>query len=349
MRCLKSFKFIPRTGSVTARAGDDDLGFDTIFEIGKSTPAERALRRAAVFEQALKEAESRLPEGWIKKKSPHFHAFSHADDRYTTRTLDQAEAMVSWLSQNFGWVGDGLPGPAMLRICKDWDEYSAFVRRSSDAWFVNSFEVSAYKDTAGWGFGSSSLYTGIANIWFADKNPRFRWGMPPWMAIGLSQVFGGANVKGGKVEFKLDQWDRDMLREVRRKGALSTARDLFLADFAGLQKMERSWIQCGTLLRFLWTGPKAAQTKELFKKYLQAHLAVVDEEEKEWDAASKAKEGKDKKEKTEEEKEKEEEERFKARQQGEKKRLEKIFQLAFGEWSEADWTAFEHAYASFAE
>ncbi|HKB15196.1 MAG TPA: hypothetical protein VKF62_03980, partial [Planctomycetota bacterium] len=30
LRSLKSFKFIPRKGSVTARAGDDDLGFSTI-------------------------------------------------------------------------------------------------------------------------------------------------------------------------------------------------------------------------------------------------------------------------------------------------------------------------------
>ncbi|MCI0586641.1 MAG: DUF4367 domain-containing protein [Planctomycetes bacterium] len=345
-RCLKSFKFIPRKGSVTARAGDDDLGFDTIFEIGKSSPAERALKRAALFEQAVKEAEGRLPEGWTKKNTRNFHAFSHTDDRYTARVLEQAEALVGWLGQNCAWVGDGVPGPAILRICKDREEYSSFQGQSSDISFVNSFEIATFKDREGWGSAFWNMNGELANPWFADKNPRLRWGMPPWLNEGISHVFSSASAKGGKVQFKPDEWDRERLRDIRQKGRLATARTLLGADDSEMSKVEDSWVQCGTFLRFLWTGPKAAQTKELFKKYLQTYVAVLEEEETAEEAASKVKE---KKGKTEEEKEAEEEARFKERRQGEKKRLEEVLKRVFGSWTEAEWAAFERAYASAAE
>ncbi|HET6201552.1 MAG TPA: hypothetical protein VFI25_01980 [Planctomycetota bacterium] len=340
-RCLRTFKFIPRKGSVTARAGDNDLDFDSIFEVGKTSIAERATKRAALFERELQTAVDRLPAGWIRKKSPHFYAFSHSDERHTARVLEQAEALVAWLTQNFSWVGDGLPGPAILRICKGWEEFRAFHDTSNDAMFVRSFEVVAYKDTEGYGFGSWGVNGAVANLWFADKNPRLRWGMPPWLNTGISAIFGGSSAKGGKVEFKLDEWEREALRQIRQKGKLVTARQLLGADYDELRKFENSWLQCGLFLRYLWTGPKSASTKDLFKKYVQAYLAVVEEEEKAEEAAGK----KENKPKTEEE----EEARFKARRQETKRQADKVFQRIFGSWSEADWAAFERGYADFAD
>ena len=343
-RCLRSFKFIPRTRPSAAGAKSADDDFETLFEMKKSPPAERAAKRSELFDRELRTAIERLPSGWIRKKSANFHALSHVDDRYTTRILEQAEAITAWLGQNFSWVGDGIPGPAIVRICKDDDEYRAVAETSRDSFFRRSFELPTYKDVdeGRQSFGVQNFNQGLVELWLHDKNPRLAWGMPPWVQLGISQFLMTASAKGGRLEFKPDEWEKELMREAEQKGRIARPRDLMVSGMQEISKTEHGWAQCGVFMRYLWTGPRSATTRELFKDYMKHFLAVLEEEEKEEEAGMGKKGDKPK---TEEE----EEARFRQRTQREKKRLEQVFLRAFGSWTEADWAAFDRSYLAFAD
>ena len=111
---LKSFKIIPRIGSLTA--GRDSAKVDVDLNIfmrtwKKVSPEERAKKRAEFYDREMKTVLDRLPEDWKQKKSKNCFAVSHSDDNFTQRLLDQAEGIRVWLEQNFSFVGDGKPGP----------------------------------------------------------------------------------------------------------------------------------------------------------------------------------------------------------------------------------------------
>lgn len=357
LRAFKSFKLFPRKGTVKREVtGDDDVM--VVKDVSKLAPVDRLRRRTAIFEKNLRLATERLTDGWTVKRSKNYVALSHASPKYTDLILDQAEAVRAYADATFAYFGDGLPGPEMFRICKDYDEERSFrdLSSRSGGW---TREITLSQNEGFWGLGN--LGGEIFERWLEDKNPRLRFGMPPWLSNGIREWIGSSYVKGSKLEFRPDGDLIVALKLAAKQKKLIGPREMMQMSSDELYKSmessgasplnDNSWRtsasqQAAGLVRFLLAGPgkSNARTKDLLRAYVVAldeHLKAEDEKPPEAGGTYQAP-------KTEEE----EEERFKNREKfwkdHEKDLLKAVFEKVFREWADADWSAFEKSYRSYA-
>jgi len=340
--CLKSFKLIERTeGSLTGPVttgkkirlkNEDDL-----------TPEERTDQRKETEAAAHKKAIDALPDDWKVKVMGRFLVLNHADEKYAKKTVAHAEAIWKWMDKNFDYIGTGeYVRRPILRICKDRDEESAF--RSGTSWsWGESLEIVTHQDK---GAGAMSweleyVNTKIFDIWFSHRNSDLRWAMPWWLSSGFRQVLGTARAKGSRLEFKVDDWEREGLRVSAKKNELTTPKVLVMLpkkDF--YENQNRQW-QSSAFIRFLLEA-KGKKTRQVLRDYLMNLQDVV--------AETQAKEKKESEEKmasmgsggdNSPETEEEEEEAFKKRQESysakELEFMQEVFDRTFGDWSEKDW------------
>jgi hypothetical protein len=363
MTTMKSFKSIPRKGTLKkATTGEDDVTFRG--DESKLTPEERAKARQQRFERNLKAATDRLPEGWRVKRSTNYVALTHVDDKYTMKILELAESVRSWAETNLPYFGDGLAGSDMFRICKDQAEERSFTDLSarSGGW---SSEIVISKDD-----GLSEIQWisyKVFSRWVADKNPRMRYGMPPWLDRGLDAYMGAAYPRGGKLEFRPDGDLIVALKLAAKFKQLIPVREMVQLTSAELMKKFEEmqgtgkgnaetqemlkykmspWQQTAGFIRYLLQGPGRTnpRTKELLKNYILALDEVLrSDEQKPTEAGDMPAQAK-----TEEE----EEEQFKNRESYWKDRqkdlLKAVYDKVFGQWTDADWAALERSYAAFA-
>jgi hypothetical protein len=346
VQCLKSFKMIPRTKGLASTTGDDVV----LEDLTKLTPEQRARRRLEKFDQALTTEIKRLPEGWTVKRSANFVALTHVDEKYTQRVLDQGEVVRTWLEKGWGWYGEGIPGPVIIRICKDSDEERAYKDTSgASGWFSEKAEITMSRDISSGkqSFEFQWMNRQVMHFWLRDKNSALTSAAPDWVREGLDQFVMTAVAKGKGIEFRPDEWELNRLRETERAGKLSTARDMVLATWEEFSKTENYMAQSGALVRYLLDGPGAkGRSKDLLTNYLKNLSAFLKEQE----AAEKKKEGKETPEeapKTEEEEEKKFKENRESWKKREKELLDEIFKRTFGSWSDGDWKSFEAAYLRF--
>lgn len=342
--CLRSFRFIKREGSVIPEGASGTGADDIIVDLSKLSAEERAKRRSEKHERDLRKSVDRLPSGWIQKKSRNYVALSHVDEKYTTWSLEQAEAIRGWLEKTFGWVGDGKAGPGIIRICEGSDEYRAFVDNSGGFWSASA-EIVTYKDVNAGKRSNAvqSMNRSIVGLWFADKNPHFRWGVPGWLETGLDQFLMTATAKGGSLTFKADEWETTLMRETGKAGKLVKPRDLIRMSLEEFYRTENSMPQAGAFVRYLLDGPgkTGARSKNFLRDYVKALVSVLDEENAQDRAESRVSD----RPKTEEE----EEERFKERRKKEKQRIQTVFDRAFPSWSDSDWQSFEKQYLDYVD
>ena len=338
---LKTFKFIKRKGSIIRAGTTSDSAITIKTDDKELTPAERDKQRKQKFDKELRVASKRMEKGWKIQKSKNYVAITHVDSKYTTRMLKQAEAVRKWLEKKFGYVGQQKAGRAIIRICDSMDEESAFRDTSSGSWGLG-LEIVTHKDLGGGrrSFETQFLNGRVTSIWFADKNPELRWGMPSWLQQGIDQVLRTSYVKGGRLVFKPDQWEQNQLRELKRQKKLVRPRDFLTASWQEFNKKPGATHQAALFVRFLLSGPKK-QTKRFLEDYMYELIQLIEERSKKDKEAAKKKGAK-------EQTEEEQAAQYKARRQAEKKRLQAVFDKAFGSWSESKWKKFEQAYRSFA-
>ncbi len=347
---LKSFKIFPRKGSIKREVTGDGSGVSVTKGEGKLTDEERAKKRQEKFEQRVRVAQERLPEGWKMKRSKNFVAFTHVDARYTDYVLDQAEALRTWLDANFGWIGTGYVSGDVIRICADSAEESAFRDTSARSGWVTEITMSR---TGGF-YEFRSLNDRVRERYFRERNQEFGFAMPPWLSRGLDQMISSSYMKGGKLEFRADGQEILAVRLAAKAGKLAKPKDIVLATYKPfdqssfssdpmrMKPSEDPLDQAPGFVRWLVLGPgaKNPRTKELLRTYVEALLGV--ERTVIFDSSKVAEEPK-----TEEE----EEERFKNRQSAwrdnEKERLQQVFDKVFGQWTEADWAAVEKSYTAY--
>jgi hypothetical protein len=359
LRAMKSFKVFPRKGSVKPETTGDRPDIVLRGDASKLTPQERYSRRIQAFDRAVSIGTERLPKGWKVEKSKNFVAFSHADDKFTDLVLDQSEGVRAWLDANLAFVGDGLPGPQILRICKDYDEERSFrdLSSRSNAWVS---EICLSKQDKEWG-GLGNVAGEVFDGWLEDKAPHLGYSLPPWLGDGIREWVGSGTVKGGKLEFKSDADLTVALRTAKKQGTLIMPKEMLLTTFAELMGMNREGgggpgglpfdpfaqtsprQQAAGFVRFLLAGPgrTQARTKDLLARYVENLSCVVKDEDGKTTIDTKAPE-------TEEE----EEEQFKNRksfwQDNQKDLLKKVFDKTFADWTSSDWSAVEKAYRAFA-
>lgn len=358
IKALKSFKLFARKGTVKREVtGDDDVLITK--DISKLTPEERLKRRTSVFEKNLRLATERLTDGWYVKRSKNYVALSHASQKYTQAILDQAEAVREWAEATFGYIGTGLAGPEMFRVCKDYDEERSFRDLSSRSGWTSEITCSQNEGF----FALGNVGGEIFDRWLRDKNQRLSSGMPPWLGNGIREWVGSAYLKGSKLEFRADGDLIVALKLAVKAKKLIGPHDMLLMSSGDLTKsLEEAmnapstpndmawrtspWQQAAGLVRYLLAGPgkSSPRTKDLLRAYILAldeHLGAADAKPREMESGPAAP-------KTEAE----EEERFKNKQQywkdHEKDLLKAVFDKVFRDWTEADWAAFEKSYKSYA-
>lgn len=365
---MKSFKVIPRkaAGKVgqAATTGEGGAAPTPPVDTAKLTPEERAKARQQRFERDLKTATDRLPDGWTVKRSKNYVALTHVDDKYTSKILELAESVRAWAETNLGYFGDGVAGSDMFRICKDQAEERSFTDLSSRSGGWSS-EIVISKDD-----GLSEIQWiayKVFSRWVADKNPRMRYGMPPWLDRGLDAFMGAAYPRGGKLEFRPDGDLIVALKLAAKFKQLIPVREMvqltsteLMKKFEDMQGTGKGnaeaqemlkhkmspWQQTAGFIRFLMQGPGRTnpRTKDLLKNYVLALDEVLrGDDEKPLEAGAMPAAAK-----TEEE----EEEQFKNRQNywqdRQKDLLKAVYDKVFGQWTEADWAALERSYAAFA-
>lgn len=352
---LKSFKIFPRKGSVKREVTSDDPSGVTIVKgdkDGVSTAAERAKQRVDRFEQRVRVASERLPEGWKMKRSKNFVAFTHVDMKYTDYVLSQAEALRAWLDEKFGWIGDEYVSGDIIRICANYEERSAFTDTSSKSSWVSEIVMSA----DGRFYEFRNLNDGVRERYFRERNTDLSYTMPAWLSRGLDSLISSSYMKGGRLEFRPDLQEIINLKGSARAGTLIPPREIMLATYkpyvpgasggSPFQPMKPSGDpldQASGFVRWLVMGPgaKNPRTKDLLKTYFDAITEVRKESLGKTDA------------KPEEAPKTEEEEaaRFKANQSSwrdnETERVKQIFDKVFAQWTDADWSAVEKSYQAF--
>ncbi len=363
-RALKSVKIFPRTGSVKRETtGDSDV--TVIKDLSKLTPEERHKHRVAEFERKLRISTERLTEGWKVVRGKHHVALTHADAKFTDRVLEQADLVREWLDTNLAFMGTGIAGPEMLRVCKDSDEERAFSDLSSrSGGWVREICTSPSDGAYGFEWVAGRLFDG----WMRDKNPRLAYALPPWVDRGISDWIGSAYVKSGKLAFRPDGDLIVALKLSAKLKKLIAVKDLL--QMTSVQIMEwdekernagaaggpaspgaelawriSAWQQTSGFMRYLLEGPgkRDAKTKDLLPTYV-AHLeAVVNDEEGKPSAGQGPSAPKT---------EAEEEERFKNRENywkdHEKDLLKAAFERTFKGWTDADWESLEKSYRTYA-
>jgi hypothetical protein len=356
---LKSFKIFPRKGIVKRETTGEDrvvVSGDT----SKMTPEERYKDRVAKFERKLKLATDRLTAGWVVKRSKNYVAIAHCDAKFTDLVLDQAEGIRAWADKNLDYFGDGMPGPEMIRICKDDAEESSFRNLSSrSASWVKEIVIS--RDDAAWG-GLGHVAAEIFDAWLYDKNPDLAYSLPPWLGQGIREWVSNAIVRGGKLEFRQDVDTAVSLKLAAKNGTLMMPREMLQMtydelfeklkdpsprgpDVRGFGYWTSPWQQTAGFVRYLLAGP--GRTNANTKDLLHLYISNLDTINKERATEDKDNAGATKKAETEEE----EDEQFKSRQsywkQHEKDVLKAVFDKTFGTWSESDWNALQKSYRTW--
>jgi len=345
---LKSFKLFQRKGTLPTATGERKIEID---EPGKKrTPEEEAKRRDDKFQTTLRKSVEALTQGWTRKNSKNYVAISHVDDKYTQKVIDQAEAVRGWLEANLGWIGEGKPGPMIIRVCADLNEEQSF-RSGSAGWFEGGFEITTHKDVSSGkaSFEFEWLNQRVMGMWLREKNRTLAGSMPGWLNTGLQRFVATGIMKQGKIDFRSPEYEMYRLRAAAKNAKLAGVHDLLTADNEKLGSYENPQTQSATLVRYLLEGPgaKAPRTKDSFRTYVNALLAFVKEQEAK-DASGDggpAMAGAA----TEEEGDAQYKKRAQMWKEKEKELLDAVLKSTFGSWTETDWKAVEASYMQFVD
>jgi hypothetical protein len=348
---LKSFRLIPRTegGMMTPQTGENAI----LEDIGTLTPEERRIKRQTRETSLHERAKKSTPNGWQVAECGRFLVISHGDEKYAKRIAEQLECVIGWLEQTFPFVGpDEYVCKPILRVCASLEEEMSFRKGGDGFWFSDS-QIEIVTCQMDEGFSTDSWSVERANrqmltLWFTQRDRDMWWAMPNWLKGGLYQLIGTARAKGNKLEFKVDDWERDGIRERVREGKASSPRELMkmnVESFAsgGGQEWWGRNQEVGGLVRFFVTGPasKNPKTKDVLRDYIKNLHAVVVEIESELKAGAGKEDDKPKTEAEEEERFKRDSQSWKAR---EKRVLESTYERTFRSWSEKQWQEFEDVY-----
>ena len=336
--CLKSFKLIKREGSMTDVTTGKSVRLKDESELSQD---DRTAQRKQTESAAHNKARNALPDDWSVEEMGRFLVLNHADKKYAKKTVAHAEAIWDWLDKNFAYIGtDEYVRRPILRICADADEENAF--RSGTSW-GDSLEIVTHEDKGSGAMSWELEYVNnrIYEIWFNHRNGDLYSAMPYWLKSGLKQVLGTARAKGSKLEFKVDDWEREGLRESAKKEELTPPRELVTLSRDKFYENRNRQKQSAAFIRFLLEG-KSKKTRKVLEDYLRNLQEVVketQEQEKKDRAANKGTVP------DRPETEEEEEAAFKKRREGfeakESEFLQAVFDRTFGDWSDKDWARIE--------
>ncbi len=366
--CVRTFKFTEAKGDISGGAtsgGEETLPGGAVppevkvgpdgkpLVIDRNSPEERKKRRDAALKKELDHARSNLPKGWREVKSKNFFCFTHADEKYTKRALDQAEGMRAWVEKTFSTLGSGDASPLIIRICENSEEERAYHSGSrGSGWGGGNTYTTNQEDMGGSFFGMGWMNSWVLQNWVEDRDPEAFNSVPNWLQMGLNGYVSTGILSKGRFDFRPDQSELVTMRKAAKEGKIMSTKDIFAADWQVFSNVEGAWNQCQAFVRFLVEGP-GSQDKRLKGKIFEV-LKVCGDIRREKDEARKAKatDGSPGEEYKEPETEEEEEEQAKKRQERwkteEKEFLAEVSKRAFKDLTDADWAAIDRTWRSWA-
>ncbi len=271
-RTFKSFKVIPRTKELTINNSFGD--FFSLANISNLSPEERMRRKKEFEDRAWEKVKEGATDGWEPMEIKGLRVITRHDKKHASSVVEHVLAVSSWLEKNFPGVGpEEYVRQPIIRICKNWEEESSF-RRSSSFDFTQS-EIVTHKDTSGatgyeWGW----IHRVVMNNWFRERDRTLSSAMPTWLDIGMERVLTAATVKGKKLKFGANWWERGF-RDGQEpwdleKVMTTPRRSMDLRETEG--RANRAWVQCTALVRFVVDGPGS---KGKFKGFMGSYMENV--------------------------------------------------------------------------
>ena len=353
MRSLNSFKLLERSPEA-ASMGNQDSGPDTFgrwirSDWKKKTVKERHELRRQIEDTRIKKAIAGLPEGWVVVESKNFTVLSHASKKFTKRLVDAAEACWGWVEKRFGKLNDEYVSKGIIRICKNRQEYSAYRTGSADAFSIDDKEIATYEDKDYGNIGEwRGLFYAIYRHYIYDKDSLLHDHTPRWLTSGLIDYFASARVKGKKIEFRIDEYEPEAFRDLRRKGTelmmpkelMSITRERMLKGNKAGKEVDEQLV---TFMRFL-EGPgrrhKLLKGQGFLLKYLQESVIAAED--------YKAKHPTESRKEAETEEEEEEMARKKNKKfEKRRKAICKAVNSKLCKWTDKEWKSLDRAYEAF--
>jgi hypothetical protein len=352
-RTLKSFEEIARSeaGLPAASTGAPTAGGFTVTETSRETamtPKERAERRRQLEEAEHRKAIETLPDDWEHEQHGRILVLNHSRAKVGQQRALQAQAVLDWLDKTLPFIGpEEYVRAPIIRICKDYEEEASFRKGGAGSnWGGMGTEITGHNDDSGKiGYETEWLNKRVLEIWFQDRDRELYWALPEWLDYGLREVIGASSNKRGKITFRVDDYEREGVRERGREGTLTPVQDLMRKGNSEFHQQGdyRIVYESQSLVRFFLCGDasKSAATRDVLPDYLRNLKEVIEEikagEKDKGNTTSRVPA-------TEEE----EEEFFRAQRQAWKQRersiLDETFERTFGSWTSRDWGRFEKAY-----
>ncbi len=349
-RSFDSFKQIPRTASLPQ---DQAAGMSVRISFGdliSLTPQQRVEKRKLSEQQQHDQAIANLTEGWTSERMGSFLVLSHTDAKYAKRAVDHGESVLKFLEATFPYVGpEEYVRAPILRICRDYDELSAFFS-GSGSWSFNNLEITLAKSEnfiGAWEFNGLSQQ--LAQHWFSEKDVELWSACPEWLQFGITSLIGESSEKSGRLDFQPEQFTRDRLREIAREDRATHVRALMhmtMEDFFGGSGMD-GWDrtkEAQALVEFLLVGKGSkGSTKNLIHDYLANLRLVIAERSAQNSADTDGASGFETPETEEEEAEllRKRRESWRSR---ERELLEELSRRTFAGWSTQDWDKLDKNY-----
>ena len=346
---LRSLKEVPRKAEALPEQTRTDEWI-TISMMEEGTPAQRRERRVASELQRRERARSTLPEGWTASTMGRCFVLNHTDERHAKKVVEQIDALLGWLDETLPFIGpDSYVREPIVRICADSKEHDSYNRgrMGGGGWSISAGgEIVTYKDTQDWGDWNDEWMNGqVFDHWFRERDLRLYWALPDWVRFGLDDYVGQARVKGKKLEFGIDSWIKEDLRELVRSGKASRPRAIIHMTDDSFWSSGEFWDrknEAAALVHFFLSGAASRnrRTKDVFPRYLENLQAIIAEIEAQADQADAS---------VPEPTTEEEEDAWYAKRREvyaskERHILEESFRRTFGDWTERDWDDFAAVY-----
>jgi len=282
--CLKSFRRIPRTAAIPGSAQTGDEKIVSIEDESKLPAEERSKRRRESADRAIAKEIEALPQGWFTLENEQYVALSNADRKFTQTVLDHATAIRAYLDKTFTGIGGDFVPRGVIRVFATDPERIAFLQTTRSFWGgIRQVLVSrATGQEKSWELESVS--EDITHQWFSFKNRSLAYNMPYWISDGLARYMKFARSKGKRLEFKPDDYDRQWIKELIKKGNAVPVRKLLEGDEKVFEAPGNQGLQSGSVVQFLIERANRGATKDCVRTYLAALVTAVEAAEAEFKA-----------------------------------------------------------------
>lgn len=333
------------------------------------TAEELLARRETQKREAYDKTLEALESGWRSFETDHFLIVYACKPSYAKTVARHGEAVIDWLEENFGAIGTGHVQGMIIKV---YDQPEDVPNR----WTIDFGKgrvphiVFARPDSRGYNSEFQGISLNVLQHWFSEKNDQLWKRMPAWLSSGLYEYVEDAELKGSRLSFDTDEWEKDSMVDARNaqkrhegNEAAAPLKPLKLVMtmpsdqlFAGRRDFART--QCSSFVRYLLEGPgsKNKKTGVILSHYLGHLLELVEEvekriakEKKEAEAREKAMETMTDEEKLAAEDEAYKKKREQAYDKVATELLTKAFERTFTGWEDSDWRSLDSSWMKYAE